>query len=146
MAPLWKKKKTKQNQTTHTSLPPLYNINNAPDSEVFVRKAREREREMAGRLFRKADRPSEAIQRAALLQGMHLYYVKYYGKEEVPDARGEKVVDYALHRILSDRMQRKREGIKSARVELSVSAKGIKVTDRFVFNATAARLWYTCMD
>ena len=97
-------------------------------------------------MFRKADRPSEAIQRAALLQGMHLYYVKYYGKEEVPDARGEKVVDYALHRILSDRMQRKREGIKSARVELSVSAKGIKVTDRFVFNATAARLWYTCMD
>ncbi|EGD73749.1 hypothetical protein PTSG_11505, partial [Salpingoeca rosetta] len=85
---------------------------------------------MAGRLFKKADRPSVAIQRAALMQGMHLYYVKYYGKEEVPEAKGEKVVDYALHRILSDRRERKREGIKSARVELSVSLTGIKVTDR----------------
>eukprot|EP00049_Salpingoeca_infusionum_P026412 m.25586 g.25586 ORF g.25586 m.25586 type:complete len:571 (-) comp8736_c0_seq1:200-1912(-) len=81
-------------------------------------------------MFKKKDKPSQAILRAALAQGLHLYYVKYLGKEEVPEAKGDKVVDYALHQILQTRQDRKREGLRSTKVELSVSITGIKVTDR----------------
>ena len=39
------------------------------------------------RLFKKSDKPSEAVQRAAQMHGLSLYYVKYYGKEIVPEAK-----------------------------------------------------------
>ena len=44
------------------------------------------------RLFKRSERPSEAVQRAARAHGLSLYYVKYYGKEEVPEAKVSKGV------------------------------------------------------
>lgn len=37
--------------------------------------------------FKKSDRPSEAVMRAAQMHGLSLYYVKYYGKQDVPEAK-----------------------------------------------------------
>ena len=60
-----------------------------------------------------------------------MYYVKYYGKEEVPSAVGNSVVDYALHQILTTKAMRKKQGWQAPRVELSIGVSGVKITDRF---------------
>ncbi len=82
------------------------------------------------KLFKRAEKPSAAVQRAAMAQGMSLYFVKFLGKENVPEAKGAQVVDYALHQILTQNKIRKREGWHAPKVELSITQSGVKLTDR----------------
>ncbi|EDQ84220.1 uncharacterized protein MONBRDRAFT_13000 [Monosiga brevicollis MX1] len=81
-------------------------------------------------MFKRHEKPSVALQRAAAQHGLRLFYVKYYGHEEVPDARGNSVVDFALHSILTTKTYRKSQGWHPPQVELSVGTRGVKVTDR----------------
>jgi len=80
--------------------------------------------------LKRHEKPSEALQAAARMHGLTLYYVKYYGKEDVPQNKGNSVVDYALHQILVTKVASKKQGWRPPRVELSVGITGVKVTDR----------------
>lgn len=65
-----------------------------------------------------------------MAHGLALFYVKYLGNVEVTEARGNRVVDLALHEIIANNKGRKREGFKTPRIEFSVTSSGIKLTDR----------------
>eukprot|EP00730_Choanoeca_flexa_P010302 TRINITY_DN17417_c0_g1_i1.p1 TRINITY_DN17417_c0_g1~~TRINITY_DN17417_c0_g1_i1.p1 ORF type:complete len:549 (+),score=136.01 TRINITY_DN17417_c0_g1_i1:36-1682(+) len=80
--------------------------------------------------LKRHDKPSEALQAAARMSGLTLYWVKYYGKEQVPESRGNSIVDYALHQILVTKVASKKQGWKPPRVEFSIGISGVKVTDR----------------
>eukprot|EP00045_Choanoeca_perplexa_P012469 m.136081 g.136081 ORF g.136081 m.136081 type:complete len:546 (+) comp16021_c0_seq2:83-1720(+) len=80
--------------------------------------------------LKRHDKPSDALQAAARMHGLTLYYCKYYGKEDVPSNKGNSVVDYALHQILVTKVASKKQGWRPPRVEFSVGVSGVKVTDR----------------